>query len=94
MASFLLDSPLLFAIFYEQLAILGENNARLYNFTPQQRSALENDRFVQIKGNYKKEGEGLEQPHLRLHPLSLLHSLRKHEGTVFRWYRSAVPLTD
>jgi len=46
MASFLLDSPLLFAIFYEQLAILGENNARLYNFTPQQRSALENDRFV------------------------------------------------
>jgi len=58
MASFLLDSPLLFAIFYEQLAILGENNARLYNFTPQQRSAFENDRFVQIKENYKKEGEG------------------------------------
>jgi len=57
MASFLLDSPLLFAIFYEQLAILGENNARLYNFTPQQRSALENDRFAQIKENYKKEGK-------------------------------------
>jgi len=38
-------------------AILGDNNARLYNFTPQQRSALENDRFAQIKENYKKEGE-------------------------------------
>ena len=58
MASFLLDSPLLFAIFYDQLAILGENNARLYSFKPQQRSALEKDRFAQIKENYKKEGEG------------------------------------
>jgi predicted TIM-barrel fold metal-dependent hydrolase len=38
-------------------AILGENNARLYNFTPQQRSALEHDRFAQIKEDYKKEGE-------------------------------------
>jgi uncharacterized protein len=38
-------------------AILGDNNARLYNFTPQQRSAVENDRFAQIKENYKKEGE-------------------------------------
>ena len=39
-------------------AIFGDNNARLYNFTPQQRSTLENDRFAQIKENYKKEGEG------------------------------------
>jgi uncharacterized protein len=38
-------------------AIFGDNNARLYNFTPQQRSTLENDRFAQIKENYKKEGE-------------------------------------
>ena len=39
-------------------AILGDNNARLYNFTPQQRSALENDRFAEIRENYKKEGDG------------------------------------
>ncbi|HEX9271764.1 MAG TPA: amidohydrolase family protein [Candidatus Binatia bacterium] len=39
-------------------AIFGDNNARLYNFSPQQRSALENDHFAQIKENYKKEGEG------------------------------------
>ena len=39
-------------------AILGENNARLYNFTPQQRSALDNDRFARIKEIYEKEGEG------------------------------------
>ena len=39
-------------------AIFGDNNARLYNFKPQQRSTLENDRFAQIKENYKKEGEG------------------------------------
>jgi uncharacterized protein len=39
-------------------AILGENNARLYKFSPQQRSALENDRFAQIKEDYRKDGEG------------------------------------
>ena len=39
-------------------AILGENNARLYNFTPQQRSALDNDRFAQVKENYRKDGQG------------------------------------
>jgi uncharacterized protein len=39
-------------------AILGDNNARLYHFTPQQRSALENDRFAQLKENYEKTGEG------------------------------------
>ncbi len=38
-------------------AIFGENNARLYNFTPQQRSALDNDRFAQIKEGYQKDGE-------------------------------------
>ena len=37
--------------------IFGDNNARLYNFTPQQRSALENDRFAQIKENYKEAGD-------------------------------------
>ena len=37
-------------------AILGENNARLYHFTPAQRSALENDRFAQLKENYQKNG--------------------------------------
>jgi hypothetical protein len=37
-------------------AILGENNARLYNFTPGQRSALENDRFAQLKEDYRKNG--------------------------------------
>jgi len=38
-------------------AIFGENNARLYNFTPQQRSALDNDRFAQIQKGYQKDGE-------------------------------------
>ena len=38
-------------------AIFGDNNARLYNFTPQQRSALENDRFAQIKENYQAAGD-------------------------------------
>ena len=37
-------------------AILGENNARLYHFTPAQRSGLENDRFAQLKENYQKYG--------------------------------------
>ena len=37
-------------------AVFGANNARLYNFTPQQRSTLENDRFAQIKETYQKDG--------------------------------------
>ena len=37
-------------------AILGENNARLYKFTSEQRSSLENDRFAQIKFDYHKQG--------------------------------------
>ena len=37
-------------------AILGENNARLSRFTPQQRSALENDRFAQLKKDYEQNG--------------------------------------
>jgi len=36
----------------------ADNNARLYHFTPQQRSALENDRFALLKENYEKTGEG------------------------------------
>ncbi|HZA54023.1 MAG TPA: hypothetical protein VE616_07225, partial [Candidatus Udaeobacter sp.] len=39
-------------------AIFGDNNARLYSFTPQQRSALEDDRFAQIKEDYQKKGGG------------------------------------
>lgn len=45
------DSPIKNAIF-------GGTNAKLYNYSPQQRSALENDRFAQIKGTYEKYGEG------------------------------------
>ena len=37
-------------------AILGENNARLYHFTPGQRSALEKDRFAKLKEEYQKTG--------------------------------------
>ena len=37
-------------------AILGENNARLYRFTPQQRSALDDDRFAQLKKDYVLNG--------------------------------------
>ena len=37
-------------------AIFGENNARLYHFNPQQRSALENDRFAQLKDDYERNG--------------------------------------
>jgi uncharacterized protein len=37
-------------------AILGENNARLYSFTPGQRSALEKDRFARLKEDYQKNG--------------------------------------
>ena len=38
-------------------AILGDNNARLYNLSPQQRSALENDRFAVLKESYQTNGE-------------------------------------
>ena len=37
-------------------AIFGENNARLYHFNPQQRSALEHDRFAQLKEDYETNG--------------------------------------
>jgi predicted TIM-barrel fold metal-dependent hydrolase len=37
-------------------AILGENNARLYNFNPAQRAALENDKMAQYKAIYEKHG--------------------------------------
>jgi hypothetical protein len=33
-------------------AILGEDDTRLYHFTPAQRSASENVRFVQLKESY------------------------------------------
>ena len=39
-------------------AIFGENNARLYNFTPQQRAALSNDNIVAAKYVYDREGDG------------------------------------
>ncbi len=39
-------------------AIFGGNNARLYNFKPEQRAALENDRIAQYKEIYAKEGAG------------------------------------
>jgi predicted TIM-barrel fold metal-dependent hydrolase len=37
-------------------AILGGNNARLYNFKPQQRAAIENDYIAQSKALYEKHG--------------------------------------
>jgi predicted TIM-barrel fold metal-dependent hydrolase len=37
-------------------AIFGSNNARLYNYTMQQRGALEHDRFAQMKAIYEREG--------------------------------------
>jgi predicted TIM-barrel fold metal-dependent hydrolase len=37
-------------------AIFGGNNARIYRFTPQQRAALENDRFAHAKAIYDKHG--------------------------------------
>jgi predicted TIM-barrel fold metal-dependent hydrolase len=37
-------------------AILGENNARLYNFSPKQRAALENDQVAYYKAIYEKHG--------------------------------------
>ena len=37
-------------------AIFGGNNARLYNYSRQQRAVLENDRFAQLKSVYEREG--------------------------------------
>ena len=37
-------------------AIFGENNARLYHFNRQQRSALDNDRFAALKSDYERDG--------------------------------------
>ena len=39
-------------------AIFGENNARLYNFTAQQRAALSDDKIVAAKYVYDREGDG------------------------------------
>jgi predicted TIM-barrel fold metal-dependent hydrolase len=39
-------------------AILGENSARIYGFSPKQRSALETDKVAYWKGLYDKHGEG------------------------------------
>jgi len=38
--------------------IFGENNARLYGFTPQQRAGLEGDKIAQHKALYDRHGEG------------------------------------
>ena len=39
-------------------AIFGENSARLYRFTAQQRAALDNDVVAVAKTNYEQFGEG------------------------------------
>ena len=39
-------------------AIFGGNNARLYNYKPQQRAELANDQFAMHKDYYDKHGEG------------------------------------
>ena len=39
-------------------AIFGGNNARLYNFKPQQRAELEGDQLAHYKGLYEKHGAG------------------------------------
>jgi uncharacterized protein len=39
-------------------SIFGGTDAKLYNYSPQMRSALENDRFAQIKDTYEKSGDG------------------------------------
>src|SRR5205807_5651005 len=41
-----------------QAGDFGGNNARLYNFKPQQRAALEGDRLAQYKELYEKHGAG------------------------------------
>ena len=39
-------------------AIFGGNNARLYNFKPEQRAALANDRIAEYREIYGREGAG------------------------------------
>ena len=39
-------------------AVFGGNNARLYNYKPGERAALENDRLAQYKEIYAREGAG------------------------------------
>jgi predicted TIM-barrel fold metal-dependent hydrolase len=39
-------------------AIFGGNNARLYNFKPQQRAEIENDTLAEYKALYEKHGAG------------------------------------
>jgi predicted TIM-barrel fold metal-dependent hydrolase len=39
-------------------AIFGGNNARLYNFTPEQQAGLANDRIATYKDLYEKDGAG------------------------------------
>jgi len=39
-------------------AIFGGNNARLYNYKPQMRAELENDKLAEYKGLYEKHGAG------------------------------------
>jgi len=39
-------------------AIFGGNNARLYDYKPEQRAALENDRIAQYKEVYARDGAG------------------------------------
>jgi hypothetical protein len=38
--------------------IFGENNARLYNFKPEHRAALEGDKIALNKEIYERHGEG------------------------------------
>ena len=39
-------------------AIFGGNNARLYNFKPEQRAELRNDQLAHYKALYEKHGAG------------------------------------
>ncbi|HZF18239.1 MAG TPA: amidohydrolase family protein [Burkholderiales bacterium] len=39
-------------------AIFGGNNARLYNYKPQQRAEIENDKLAEYKALYEKHGAG------------------------------------
>jgi hypothetical protein len=39
-------------------AVFGGNNARLYNFRPEQRAALETDEIARYKALYAKNGAG------------------------------------
>ena len=39
-------------------AIFGGNSARLYNYKPQQRAEIENDKLAEYKALYEKHGAG------------------------------------